>query len=570
MSYPNPTGRGLPSPAIVLSALQRYVLIGKTRILFHFKMAGVTQYAICSTQYAVPYAIIKPMSLNTPPLLRHSPRIFLALTILVLGLLAGAAVSLLNPAIAFAVLLGLIAALVLAQDARWGLFGVMAIITLLPFAALPLNVGFSPTFLDLVTVMLVAVWFAQLATGRSQGWVSTPLDLPLMLFLALAFFSFIVGLSYAGLTVMTLRHFVEIVVAIALYFVVVNVLRERRDLERAAQVLLLLGFAAALLGIFLYVIPDGDAIRLLSALRVFNYPVGNGVLRFVEDNPDLPKRAIATSVDPNVLGGMLILLTALAAPQLLAVRRLFRRELIIVMLGAMGLCLLLTFSRGSLLGAAVALIFIAFAWLSRRMPALLAALVTLAGGVALAAAGFGLLSVLPFTQSYTQHLVQGLLGQDQATLMRFGEYKDALNLIARYPWFGVGFAGVPDIDLYVGVSSVYLLMASEMGLVGLSAFLVIVFVFFASGWLAFRAAPAMDPILLGSLAAVLGALVGGFFDHYFFNLDFPHSVTLFWLFVGMALSAARLQVSSLPHARANDLGPLAARIPRSAGEQARP
>ena len=64
-----------------------------------------------------------------------------------------AAVSLVNPAIAFAVLVGLVFALVLAQDARWGLFGLMAIITLLPFAAVPLNVGFSPTFLDLVTVM---------------------------------------------------------------------------------------------------------------------------------------------------------------------------------------------------------------------------------------------------------------------------------------------------------------------------------------------------------------------------------------------------------------------------------
>ena len=72
-----------------------------------------------------------------------------------------------------------------------------------PFAAVPLNVGFSPTFLDLVTVLLVAVWAAQLASGRHREWVSTPLDLPLVLFLALAFFSFIVGLSYAGLTVMT-------------------------------------------------------------------------------------------------------------------------------------------------------------------------------------------------------------------------------------------------------------------------------------------------------------------------------------------------------------------------------
>jgi hypothetical protein len=37
------------------------------------------------------------------------------------------------------------------------------------------------------------------------------------------------------------------------------------------------------------------------------YPTGSGVLRYVEDNPDLPMRAISTSTDPNVLGGLLIL-----------------------------------------------------------------------------------------------------------------------------------------------------------------------------------------------------------------------------------------------------------------------
>jgi O-antigen ligase/polysaccharide polymerase Wzy-like membrane protein len=456
--------------------------------------------------------------------------LILILAILLLGLLAGAAVSLVNPALAFAVLIGLVGAVLLARDAQWGLFGVMAVVTLLPFAAVPLNVGFSPTFLDLVTLLLVAVWFAQVATGRTQGWVTTPLDLPIVLFLALAFFSFIVGLSFAGLTVMVLRHFVEIIMAIGFYFIVVNVLRERRDLERAVQILMLLGFAAALLGIFLYVIPDSLAIRLLSALRIFKYPVGDGVLRFIEDNPALAKRAISTSVDPNVLGGMLILLTALTAPQLFAAKRLFRRELIVVMLGAMGACLLLTFSRGSLLGASVALVFVVCMWLSRKMPMIVAGLVTVGGAVLLAVAGFGLLSILPYTQTYASHLIDGLLGQDRATLMRFGEYKDSLNLIARYPWFGIGFAGVPDIDLYIGVSSVYLLMA-------VAAFAVIIVIFFVSGWRAYRAARDGDPILLGALAAVMGALVGGIFDHYFFNLDFPHSVTLFWMFVGITMSA---------------------------------
>jgi O-antigen ligase len=126
--------------------------------------------------------------------------------------------------------------------------------------------------------------------------------------------------------------------------------------------------------------------------------------------------------------------------------------------------------------------------------------------------------------------------------MRFGEYRDAMTLIQRYPILGVGFAGTPDIDTYVSVANVYLLMAVEMGLVGLASFLIIVVLLF---WQAIRVWPRiprdseLEPIWYGFHTALLGALVGGIFDHYFFNLDFHHSVALFWLFVGLATVASR-------------------------------
>jgi hypothetical protein len=34
--------------------------------------------------------------------------------------------------------------------------------------------------------------------------------------------------------------------------------------------------------------------------------------------------------------------------------------------------------------------------------------------------------------------------------------------------------------------------------------------------------------------------VGGIADHYFFNPDFHHSVTLFWLVVGLATAATEI------------------------------
>jgi O-antigen ligase len=127
--------------------------------------------------------------------------------------------------------------------------------------------------------------------------------------------------------------------------------------------------------------------------------------------------------------------------------------------------------------------------------------------------------------------------------MRLGEYKDALILISRHPWIGVGFVGTPEGSLYIGVSNVYLLIAEEMGLIGLAAFLVIVALFFRQVWLAWpqvRQCVGLEAVFLGLAAAIVGILVGGLVDHYFFNLNFPHSVAVFWLYLGLAMVAIRL------------------------------
>jgi O-antigen ligase len=160
----------------------------------------------------------------------------------------------------------------------------------------------------------------------------------------------------------------------------------------------------------------------------------------------------------------------------------------------------------------------------------------------LGAAGAALLLLLPQAAAYVTHLVAGLQLQDQATQMRLGEYRDALTLINRYPWLGVGFSGSPDADLYVGVSSLYLLMAEEMGIIGVAAFLVVIIGFFAQLWGAWRrvVSPRMEALLLGLAAAVTGAVAGGFLDHYLFNLVYPHMAVFFWSYLGLGMAAVEI------------------------------
>jgi len=463
----------------------------------------------------------------------NSPNRYVRLAItllicLIAGMIGGALLGYLGPLLTIVLVAAIVIGLMVLRSTQVGLYVLTGVICLLPFATLPIDIGFSPTLLDIALGAIFFVWAMQIMTHHQSGFIATPIGIPVLAFIALAIASFIAGLAHASLTANILRHFAEIILCISLFFLIVNCVRTHRQLEQLVVVILLVGFCTAAIGIVLYFLPRDLSIRILSALKVVRYPSGPGVLRYVEDNPELPLRAISTVVDPNILGGMLILLTGLAIPQIFVRNPLLPRRWISVIVGTMGLCLILTFSRSSLGGLGVALLVLSIMRYRRLLWPLLAAAV--------------LALVLPQTQVYMQRLWEGIRGEDLATQMRFGEYKDALTLISRYPWFGVGFAGTPDIDTYLGVSSVYLMIAEKMGITGLLAFLMTPVLFFFHTWQAWRRATPgsqIEAILLGFQTAVLGALIGGTLDHYLFNLDFPHTAAMFWMYVALGMVAAR-------------------------------
>ena len=401
-------------------------------------------------------------------------------------------------------------------------------IGLLPFAALPFKVGFTPTFLDLALMALFFVWIMRIATRRQRELVGSPIGALVLGFVLMAVFAFANGLRYSRPSMTTVRNFAELALAVTLFFLLVNSLRTEEDINLVARLIMVAGAVAAGIAVIFYVIPQSWTVRVLDGLARFNYPGGYGALRFIEDSPDNAMRAIGTMVDPNVLGGFLALVALLTAPQLVSAHPLFRRGWVALFLGLDVLALYLTYSRSSLLGLLVGIVVIGL--LRYRRWLLYGAL------------GVVLLLFLPPAQTYVAHLVEGLMLQDRATLMRLGEYKDALALIGRYPWFGVGFGGSPDADLYVGVSSLYLLMAEIMGVIGVAAFLGVMIGFFVNMWRAWRLRPGprLEAVLMGVGAAVAGVLVSGILDHYLFNLVYPHMSVIFWTFIGLGMAAARI------------------------------
>jgi O-antigen ligase len=418
----------------------------------------------------------------------------------------------------------------LRDDAR-SLWLIVAVIGILPRFAAPIKLGVTPTFLDLALILLLAAWFVRSA-AHPLRIREIPIALPLLSLIIVAIATFIVGLPNGALTPLILRRFAEMMLSLALVFVLVSVMCTRDVLVWTMRVLILVGALAAFIGIVLYVMPEELAIRLLSALAPFGYPTGATVLHFVNDDPALAQRATGLWIDPNAFGGYLLISGALALPQLFTRKPVLPRWLAILSVGLIGLALASTLSRGAMLGLlCVALLLGALRY--RRLLVLSVVVVAL-------------VLVLPYTRDLVVRFAEGFAVQDLATQMRFGEYKDALRLIQRYPLLGVGFADTPDVDLYIGVSNMYLLVAQQMGLLGLTAFVATIVTLFVS---AFRHRQFLWPdeslsaIWLGALGAIVGALVSGIFDHYFFNIDFHNSVMLLWLVIALAVSTQIVGVS---------------------------
>ena len=177
--------------------------------------------------------------------------LLLVAALVLLPLAGGALVAGVHPVLAVALPLGMVAGYALLRTPMWGLYGAAAIAVLLPFAALPFSIGFKPTFLDVALGASFFVWFMTLLAGRARTLRLAPFSALIILFVAIALAAFIGGLQHAALDRQTLRRFLELILGVALFFVVVDHVRRRVQLASLALVLMGRGFISALIGIIL-------------------------------------------------------------------------------------------------------------------------------------------------------------------------------------------------------------------------------------------------------------------------------------------------------------------------------
>jgi O-antigen ligase len=439
-----------------------------------------------------------------------------------------------SPLIPAAILVGGTLVVLIWRRPFLGVLLFVAIVAVLPFGVVPIPLaGAQMTFVDATLLLTLTAVLGRAFTNRRPLHIDRP-AIVLLVYVLIAVVGFIAGAASSGATPELIRRFGKLMVSLLFFIVAGQLLTSENRVAALARALIIAGAIQGAIATVLMALPPIQQLGLLTRLTVIGYPSAD-VLRYVPGPNDTytdQLRAIGTSVDPNVFGGTMMLALALTIVQWASPQPVMRKSILTLLAIPTGAGLLLSLSRSSWLGLAIGVLLVGA--LRYRRIIVLAAV-----------AGLALLAT-PAAQNFIVRFVGGFSTADRATAFRFGEYANALTLIGRYPLLGIGFGLSPDIDVTAGVSSVYLLVAEQTGLIGLLVYLVIVLLVWWSGVQTFQRMtdPRLQGLCAAFVAALTGALIAGVLDHYFATQVVPHAVALFWLSAAGLAATTELGVTN--------------------------
>ncbi|MEZ4570299.1 MAG: hypothetical protein R2849_08215 [Thermomicrobiales bacterium] len=223
----------------------------------------------------------------------------------------------------------------------------LAVATLLPFLVLPVSMaGAKPTLFEIVAGGALASYFVIFLIDRRERLIVREEVAIWLVFGAYLAFAFVLGSRFgAGSDLM--RLFARFGLAFALFWLTLQLVRSRDLALRVVEMIVVGVSGAAAIGLLLYAGGAGFTERVLVRLVPYGYP-DSRIVRYIEDNPSNPMRAVGTGVDPNAFGGMLMLGFVLAVGLLLMRGRRYPTAFPAAAAAIIGLAILLTFLPGGM------------------------------------------------------------------------------------------------------------------------------------------------------------------------------------------------------------------------------
>lgn len=425
----------------------------------------------------------------------------------VAGLIFGAASYFISPVMLLIALGGLIAAYLVLISPE---FGVLAIITLLPFA---------PTMGLVAAILYTSLCFFLKAVCGKRSLRFDLLDRVVLIFMILMIFGGIVALSRGSLKPML------VYVAFMLgYFLVVNLIRSREWLSRCIAGAVISGVIVSFYGIFQNFF--GLAETTWQDADMFSSIKG---------------RVVSTFENPNVLAEYLIMLLPLIFAVFIVAKSPKIKAATLLCFALSGGCLIYTWSRGAWLGFMIGMIIFMLMYSKKTLAAML----------------FCLLGVpfLPFVlpQSIIERFTSiGNLG-DSSTSYRVYIWDGVISMLRDYFVTGIGIGNdsfklvypayaLSGIETAPHSHNLYLQITVELGIVGLVVFLALLFIW-AQSCLTLHATEKRKTKLIGAgiFCGIFAVLLQGMTDYIWYNY---RVFLMFWLMLGLSAAVRRVMRST--------------------------
>lgn len=374
---------------------------------------------------------------------------------------------------------------------------------------LPLSLTASSVFLGGGALL----WAGKMALARRLALRPTPLDGPIALLVALSAASVLVSpdrsFSFYNYYHLMGRY-------IVIYYLVVNNVHSLEQLKRIVWAVLVSAAVVTAYGFYQYI-----------------YGIDISAFEWVdgEQFPDLKVRVFSTLQNPNLLAGFLVMIMALAAGLALrGAHSVPRRLAFAIFIGLLGVCLVLTYSRGAWLS--VLAVIGVYGMLHNRRIFWLLLLIPAA--------------VLPAHDAVLERLLSIINPTDTSSTLRIALWESTVAMIMDRPLLGIGWGAYwlvyPEYDFFVQdagtkifhAHNLYLQIAAEIGIPGFVAFLTVMagHARLAARLIGNAGDQWASALMLGVVAALVGLAVNGLTDHILFNIQLS---MLFWLLNAMVV-----------------------------------
>ncbi|HEX9780852.1 MAG TPA: O-antigen ligase family protein [bacterium] len=295
-------------------------------------------------------------------------------------------------------------------------------------------------FDDLLMLVVFFTWLGKLAINKQLGLIRrTPLNVPLGLFIVGCIVSTGWGIINGSVVapVKSVFYLLKYIEYFLLYFMIVNVIRDRAQVARFIAAMLLTAFIVALNG-YWQMVRYGAQWRVTAPFE-------------------------GAHAEPNTLAGYLILMTGVCVGMALYSRSSLRRILLLGLAGFMFGPFLYTYSRGGYLGMIG--MYVCLCVVSTRFRPIL-----IGGLVASASLAPALLPRTVFERLASTFDPRGMVQLGQFRLAESPAYRVLVwNVIwekwREHPFLGYGVTGIGFVD------SQYALVIGEVGAIGAGLFL---------------------------------------------------------------------------------------------------